>query len=58
MATKTDLINHDDGTVEIICEIDGFVERGWVTSHHLVPAKERQLKSAVRQAALNAIYDA
>lgn len=45
---NTELINLDDGTVEIVVTADGgFEEHGWVSSHHLVPTKERQLIQAI-----------
>ena len=44
---NTELVNLDDGTVEIIVRADGYEERGWVSSHHLVPTKERQLMQAI-----------
>ena len=31
---------------------------GWVSSHHLVPTKEAQLKEALRRAAYNAFIEA
>ena len=30
---------------------------GWVSSHHLVPTKEQQLKKALRRAAYNAFIE-
>ena len=45
---NTELINLEDGTVEIIVRADGgFEEHGWVSSHHLVHTKERQLMQAI-----------
>ena len=44
---NTELINLEDGTVEIVVSGDGYVERGWVSSHHLVHSKERQLMQAI-----------
>ena len=39
--------NLPDGTVKVIVELDGYVEEGWVTSHHLAPTKESQLIRAI-----------
>ena len=44
---NTELVNLDDGTVEIIVRADGYEEHGWVSSHHLVHTKERQLMQAI-----------
>ena len=44
---KTELFNLEDGTVKIEVCMDGFCESGWVSSHHLVPTKEAQLKEVI-----------
>ena len=44
---NTELINLEDGTVEIVVRADGYEEHGWVSSHHLVHSKERQLMQAI-----------
>ena len=44
---NTELINLEDGTVEIVVRADGYEEHGWVSSHHLVHTKERQLMQAI-----------
>ena len=53
---KTELINLEDGTVEIIVRSDGYEEHGWVSSHHLVPTKERQLMHAIYRKAEAALF--
>ena len=40
---ETELINLDDGTVQVIVRGDGYEEIGQVSGHHLVADKERQL---------------
>ena len=53
----TELINLPCGTVQIkVCE-DNMCMSGWVSSHHLVPTKEAQLKEALRRAAYNAFIE-
>ena len=53
----TELINLPCGTVQIkVCE-DNICATGWVSSHHLVPTKENQLKDALRRAAYNAFVE-
>jgi hypothetical protein len=45
---NTEITNLSDGTVRIeVCE-DGICAMGWVSSHHLVPPKEQQLKESIR----------
>ena len=46
---KTELINLPDGCVEIRVSEDNMTAKGWVSSHHLVETKERQLKHSIRQ---------
>ena len=53
----TELINLPCGTVQIkVCE-DNMCMNGWVSSYHLVPTKEQQLKKALRRAAYNAFIE-
>ena len=40
---ETTLENLPDGTVKVTVSGDGYVEEGWVSSHHLVATKEAQL---------------
>ena len=50
----TELTNLPCGTVQIrVCE-DNICALGWVSSHHLVPTKEAQLKESVRNTAAEA----
>ena len=44
---ETSLENLEDGMVKITVQADGYVEEGWVSSHHLVPAKEIQLMHCI-----------
>jgi hypothetical protein len=54
---NTELINLEDGTVEIVVRADGgFEEHGWVSSHHLVHSKERQLMQAIYRKAEAAMF--
>ena len=48
---ETTLENLPDGTVKVVVEGDGYREEGWVTSHHLVSTKERQLMQCIYQKA-------
>jgi hypothetical protein len=53
----TELTNLPCGTVQIrVCE-DAICAMGWVSSHHLVPPKETQLKESLRRAAYNAFIE-
>ena len=45
----TELTNLPCGTVQVKVCMNHLCELGWVTSHHLVPTKEAQLKKAIRQ---------
>ena len=50
----TELTNLPCGTVQIkVCE-DQICAIGWVSSHHLVPTKEKQLQERIRQDAVEA----
>ena len=51
---QTELINLPCGTVQIRVSADGITANGWVSSHHLVPPKEAQLKESIRRVAYNA----
>ena len=53
----TELINLPCGTVEIVVTQDQFVAHGWVSSHHLVPTKEAQLKKSIEEAAARAFIE-
>ena len=44
----TELTNLPCGTVQLKVCVNHLCELGWVTSHHLVPTKEAQLKQALR----------
>ena len=44
----TELTNLPCGTVQLKVCVNHLCELGWVTSHHLVPTKEAQLKEALR----------
>ena len=50
----TELINLPCGTVEVRVSEDNLTAIGWVSSHHLVPTKEEQLKDSVRKTAAKA----
>lgn len=50
----TELVNLPCGTVEIRVVEDNLTAIGWVSSHHLVPTKEEQLKQSIRKAAAEA----
>ena len=50
----TELINLPCGTVEVRVSEDNLTAIGWVSSHHLVPTKELQLKESIRQRAAEA----
>ena len=53
-SVNTELTNLPCGTVQIkVCE-DNICAIGWVSSHHLVPTKELQLKESIRQRAAEA----
>ena len=54
---NTELINLPCGTVEIRVSEDNLTAIGWVSSHHLVPTKETQLKESLRRAAYNAFIE-
>ena len=54
----TELTNLPCGTVQIKVTEDHLAMIGWVSSHHLVPTKEAQLKEALRRAAYNAFIEA
>ncbi len=45
----TELTNLPCGTVQLKVCANHLCELGWVTSHHLVPTKEAQLKQALLQ---------
>ena len=50
----TELTNLPCGTVQIkVCQ-DNICAMGWVSSHHLVPTKETQLKESVQREARKA----
>ena len=51
------LINQNDGSIEIIVESDGFIERGCVTGAHLVSAKKAQLEHAITERAKEAYFE-
>ena len=53
----TELINLPCGTVEIVVTQDHITARGWVSSHHLVPTKEAQLKKSIEEAAARAFIE-
>ena len=44
----TELTNLPCGTVQLKVCANHLCELGWVTSYHLVPTKEAQLKRALR----------
>ena len=44
----TELTNLPCGTVQLKVCVNHVCELGWVTSHHLVPPKEAQLKKSIR----------
>ena len=44
---STELENLDNGEVKITVSEQGHSLTGWVSSHHLVPTKERQLTEAL-----------
>ena len=44
----TELTNLPCGTVQVRVGANHICELGWVSSHHLVPPKEAQLKKVVR----------
>ena len=44
---RTELTNLPCGTVQLKVCLNQRCELGWVTSHHLVPTKEAQLKQAL-----------
>ena len=43
----TELENLDNGEVKITISQEGHVIVGWVSSHHLVPTKEKQLRDCL-----------
>ena len=49
----TELTNLPCGTVQLKVCANHLCELGWVTSHHLVPTKEAQLKQALRHQKTN-----
>ena len=50
----TELMTMPSGDVQIrVCE-DNMCATGWVSSYHLVPSKEAQLKQSIRNAAAKA----
>ena len=49
----TELTNLPCGTVQLKVCVNHLCELGWVTSHHLVPTKEAQLKQALRHHKMN-----
>ena len=54
---NTELTNLPCGTVQIrVCD-SGICATGWVSSHHLVPTKEAQLKQSILRAAYNAFIE-
>ena len=58
ISMTTELTNLPCGTVQIrVCE-DNICATGWVSSHHLVPTKEEQLKQRLRQDAAEAFAEA
>ena len=52
----TELTNLPCGTVQLKVCVNHLCELGWVTSHHLVPTKEAQLKQALRQPKTNDVF--
>ena len=54
---KTELINLPCGTVQINVTQDNITAKGWVSSHHLVPTKEAQLKESIRKMAEGAFTE-
>mgnify|MGYP001177323553 FL=1 len=54
---NVELINHDDGSIEIIVESDGFIERGCVTASHLVSAKRAELEHTITERAKEAYFE-
>ena len=52
----TELTNLPCGTVQLKVCVNHLCELGWVTSHHLVPTKEAQLKQALRHQKTNKVF--
>ena len=52
----TELTNLPCGTVQLKVCVNHLCELGWVTSHHLVPTKEAQLKQALCQPKTNEVF--
>ena len=52
----TELTNLPCGTVQLKVCVNHLCELGWVTSHHLVPTKEAQLKQALRHYKTNEVF--
>ena len=52
----TELTNLPCGTVQLKVCVNHLCELGWVTSHHLVPTKEAQLKRALRHHKTNEVF--
>ena len=54
---QTELSTLPSGDVQIrVCE-DNICVTGWVSSHHLVPTKEKQLQEDLRRAAYRAFVE-
>ena len=54
---NTELTNLPSGDVQIrVCE-DNICVTGWVSSHHLVPTKEKPLQEDLRRAAYRAFVE-
>ena len=52
----TELTNLPCGTVQLKVCVNHLCELGWVTSHHLVPTKEAQLKQALLHYRTNEVF--
>ena len=52
----TELTNLPCGTVQLKVCVNHLCELGWVTSHHLVPTKEAQLKQALHHHRTNEVF--
>ena len=50
----TEITNLPCGTIQIRVSEDTIAAIGFVSSHHLVPSKELQLKDSIRQRAAEA----
>ena len=55
--SKLDMNTLEDGVVRVCLTEDGFTECCTVSSMHLAPKKEKQLRAAILKKSLNRLFE-